>query len=227
MAAAAPQGPRGWRTPEELVAVGFDRSRVVMMNEGHDGLKRCIRTRRVGQRVLVAAHEAGVRHLAMEALTPAFAAEANETRALPVAAGGYLAQAEMRDLIEDALELGWTLVPYEADMCLRPSEFEHLSSEETNWRDDQQARNLVSVLKALPGPHPLFVWCGNSHLLKVSVQDLRPMGFRFRELSGIEPFAIDQLASVRFGGREPFGARWVTAHEAELRSRGVELTRFR
>jgi hypothetical protein len=34
------------------VQEGFGRGRVVMLNEAHDGLKRCVRTRRVGRQVL-------------------------------------------------------------------------------------------------------------------------------------------------------------------------------
>ncbi len=71
-----------WRTPEAIVEVGFRRSRVVMMNEAHDGDLRCIRTRLIGQRVLVPAHHAGVRYLAMEALRKAISEEANRTRRL-------------------------------------------------------------------------------------------------------------------------------------------------
>ena len=33
-----------WRTPQELVEEGFRRSRIVMLNEAHDGLTRCVRT---------------------------------------------------------------------------------------------------------------------------------------------------------------------------------------
>ena len=39
---------RPWRTPEELVEIGFSRARVVMMNEAHSGDERCVRTREVG-----------------------------------------------------------------------------------------------------------------------------------------------------------------------------------
>lgn len=35
---------------------------------------------------------------------------------------------------------GWQLVAYEADLTRKPPEFEQLSLEETNWREDQQAR---------------------------------------------------------------------------------------
>src|SRR5215211_6323704 len=39
-----------WRTPQELVQEGFGRGRVVMLNEAHDELTRCVRARRVGRR---------------------------------------------------------------------------------------------------------------------------------------------------------------------------------
>ena len=86
--------------PEELLAIGFDRSRVVMMNEAHDALKRCVRTREVGRRVLPAAHAAGVRHLAMEALPQGIDAQSDWSYALAQFESGYVAQPEMRQLIE-------------------------------------------------------------------------------------------------------------------------------
>jgi len=58
----------GWWSVEELTRRGFAQSPVVMANEAHNGLARCIRTRAVGVRMIEAAHQAGVRDLAMEAL---------------------------------------------------------------------------------------------------------------------------------------------------------------
>ena len=63
--------------------------------------------------MLLRAHEAGVRVLAIEALTMGFAGQANETRQLPEATHGYLSQPDMRLLISDALALAGT--------CLRIS----------------------------------------------------------------------------------------------------------
>jgi hypothetical protein len=215
-----PSAPTQWRAAEELVTLGFQRSRVVMMNEAHDGLLRCVRTRRLGHRVLPTAHTAGVRHLAMEALHQPFAGDANATRAVPAAESGYLAQPEMRELIAAALDLGWTLIPYEADMSLKPPEFEHLSREETNWRDDQQARNLLAALAELPDDQRLLVWCGNGHLTKCAVDEWQPMGLRFAELSGVEAFAIDQIQGVEFGHRKPYAALWVETYAVEIAARG-------
>jgi hypothetical protein len=84
-----------WRTPQELVEEGFRRSRVVMLNEAHHGLSRCVRTRQLGRQLLPSAHAMGVRHLAMEALQPGDAEAANTTRRPPDDAGGYLAQPDM------------------------------------------------------------------------------------------------------------------------------------
>jgi len=190
-----------WRTPEELVALGFDRSRVVMMNEAHDGPARCVRTRQVGQRILPTAHRAGVRYLAMEALWQAsIAEETNRTRMLPQNAGAYLDQPEMRTFVAAALALDWMLIPYEADRDQQPP---GLSEQDAiNWREETQARNLVAALRALPTDAKVLVWCGNGHLTKhtlrmhMSGKPWIPMGYQFKTLSGVDPFAIDQTKTV-------------------------------
>lgn len=157
-----------WRAPEDLVEIGFKRSCVVMMNEAHSGQQRNVRSREVGRRILPTAHREGVRHLAMEALTPLVTTEANSTRQLPERpenAADYLTQPEMRALIQEALDLGWTLIPYEINFEEYPST-DTLSLEYTNLREKVQAENLVCALRELPSDAKLLVWCGNSHHFK-------------------------------------------------------------
>jgi hypothetical protein len=220
-----------WRSPEEIVEIAIERASVVMMNEAHNGWKRCIRTRQIGQRVLPVAHQAGVRHLAMEALFPTFADQSNRTRVPPEKSEGYLAQPDMRSLIQEALDLGWSLLAYEADIVqwlsarhglnlpgtddlyqvlpqLQGYQAELMSMEFTNWREEQQARNLITALEALPANTPLLVWCGNNHQSKRPLQDWMPMGYQLKKLSGWDPFSIDQTRTVNFtddpGHFEPF-----------------------
>ena len=196
--ACAPQDPR-LQSVEDLVEVGFSRSRVVMVNEAHSGLRRCVRTRLVGVRILPRAHAAGVRHLAMEALVARFADKANRTRVVPTRSSGYLAQEDMRRLIRAALDLGWTLVPYEADISKMAAAFEDtMSRAATNWREQEQAKNLAAVMDGLGSAGRLLVWCGNGHLEKKPMGNWKPMGAHFWELSGIEPFSIDQTLTVVF-----------------------------
>jgi hypothetical protein len=178
-----------FRTPEELLAIGFSRSRVVMMNEAHSGMKRCVRTREIGKRLLPAADAAGVRHMAMEALPQGVDPRPNWRRALSRFEGGYVAQPEMRRLIEGAEELGWTLIPYETRRY----------PVEPNDREEDQARHLVEALTTLPSDAPLLVWCGMGHLWKEPPrEEWIPMACRFWAMTGIEPFSIDQTVTVEF-----------------------------
>jgi hypothetical protein len=183
-----------------------------MMNEAHNGLRRCIRTREVGMRLVPTAHALEVRDLAMEALWDrGFTAGANRAHQLPPAQhpDSYLAQPEMRAFIQAALDLRWTLHSYEADHSRAPAglvtsvqQGESLSKipmEGVNWRETEQARNLAAVLDSLGDGARLLVWCGNGHGIKRAAPHLggwTPMGYEFRILTGIDQFSIDQTASV-------------------------------
>ena len=169
-----------------------------MVNEGHDGLRRCTRTRDIGVRMMAPAHAAGVRHLAMEALTPDFAAAANREPERRLGPGrGYLAQADLRTLMMTALEHGWSLIAYEIDMESRsPRRLPSL-----NERDEQQARNLAAAFSGIGSHSKMMVWCGWTHHFKRSIRShegaYEPMGLRFLRATGITPFCIDQTVTIR------------------------------
>ena len=227
-----------WRSPEEIVEIAFRRAPVVMMNEAHSELTRCICTRQIGKRILPIAHQAGVRHLAMEALFPAFVEYGNRTRRLMEGNLGYLSQPEMKDFIQTALDLGWTLIPYEADQfkwlsekhgidfstsdgpnekLRRWQEFqsEFTELEFTNWREKEQALNIIKALQSLPENSQLLVWCGNNHHSKQGQQEWIPMGYQFQLHSSINPFVIDQSITVQFGHNE-IGPSLLEEYASEL-----------
>ncbi len=192
----------GWRSVEELVQWGFAHAPVVMANEAHSGLKRCVRTREVGVRMIRAAHEAGVRRLAMEALPWPAGDVPGPILDIPPVSGGYLGQPDMRRLIAAALELGWSLWAYEAvkEMTADTDPATFLTMEFTNWREREQAANLCRLTAADPA-EPLLVWCGNGHASKNQISDWIPMGWHYRTMSGTEPFVIDQTVTVDFESR--------------------------
>ena len=161
-----------------------------------------------------AAHEAGVRRLAMEALPWPAEGVPGPIRAMPEPDSGYLAQPDMRRLIGAALELGWSLWAYEAVREAAPDArpAERLTMEHTNWREREQAANLCRLTAADPA-EPLLVWCGNSHAIKVKIDDWVPMGWHFRAMSGTEAFVIDQTVTVSFQGQP---RQWVQALLAEV-----------
>jgi hypothetical protein len=212
------------RLPEELVEIGFSRSRVVMMNEAHNGDTRCIRTRLIGQRLLPTLHRLGVRHMAMEALDARAIEEINQSRKIPGGrAGYYFSQPEMRSFAQAALALGWTLIAYEPNFSQKPANLSLRG--QNNWREEMQARNILAALNALPPDARLFVWCGNSHHSRVilPVEAGEPdelwalMGYHFQQLSGMKHFVIDQTRTVRFLPRPRQRLdQWLNEHNAEL-----------
>lgn len=207
-----------WKSVAEIVRCGFQTSPVVMANEFHRGNQRCIRTRVVGCEIIWAAHQAGCRTLAAEAVAKEDLVELNEYGVLPSSPKGhYLAQPDMQRLLQMALELGWNFAHYEADSKqfngVRP-----LSMVEINMRECEQAQNLHKLLDHYD---QLLVWCGNGHHCKVAVNDWNPMGFEFQKASGIEPFCIDQTQTVNHGGSmPPFGPALAKRHKVDLCLRG-------
>jgi hypothetical protein len=204
----------GWRPVEDLVRWGFAHAPVVMANEAHNRAARCIRTREVGVRMIRAAHEAGVRRLALEALNWPAPGTPGPITALPEPDDGYLGQPEMRTLMATALDLGWTLWAYDAVIELRRDQDVDwlVSMEFTNWRERQQATNLGQLVAGAPA-EPLLVWYGGGHASKRNDQEWVPMGWHFRERSGVDPFVIDQIVTVTFGS-EP--QPWVSELLASL-----------
>src|SRR5215472_16033122 len=93
----------GWQPVEELTRWGFAQAPVVMANEAHSGLRRCVRTRQVGALMVRAAHEAGVRRLALEALPWQPGGTPGPFRDIPDQ-GRYLEQPDMRTLMTAALD---------------------------------------------------------------------------------------------------------------------------
>jgi hypothetical protein len=164
----------------------------------------------------------GVRHLALEALFDgALTERLNHERRLPPIESGYLSQPEMRQLINLALELDYTLIAYEADMASKPPGLESLSIEETNWREEQHANNIAGALDRLPANAAVLIWCGNHHLAKDRTADWVPMGSLLQSICGIEPFAIDQTPTVSFGhGHGPLAGDFASRFSKELDERG-------
>jgi hypothetical protein len=216
-------GEAVWLDPANIVREGFRRSRVVMMNERHNGLSRCVRTREIGRRILPAAWEAGAHVLAMEALGP----PGREGESL----SPYPRQPDMKAMIDRARELGFELRGYEAEIDRTPPELgmDLMSLAVTNWREERQAANLAYLLRSLPADARLLVWCGNSHHRKALVPmtgpasrtgEWTPMGWWFVRLTGIEPFVIDQTVTVSGPPSSPYWARQIDRYRSALEAAG-------
>lgn len=209
-----------WLTVEELAKVAFEAADVVMANEAHDGMRRCVRTRRVGVRLVRAAHALGVRDLAMEALPDPPPREPVAWTEQPAVGGGYLTQPDMREVTGTALSLGWRLWSYEAwtDPALLATPEQLLTMEHTNWREREQALNLAELAGRVPR---LLVWCGNGHATRHVVEDWVPMGYHYVRAVDRPPYVIDQTCTVNWNDEEQYLPDGVLeALERELASYG-------
>jgi hypothetical protein len=200
-----------WLTPEQLCREGFRRSRVVMLNEAQSGGRRCVRNRRIGRRILPVAWAGGARLLAVEALGP----PGGEPPAPEV-----LDQPDMAELVATALRLGFRLTGYDADGRAIPIRLRTKTRSPmfSNWRDGVQAGNLARLLAELPADDRMLVWTTNLHHAKVRYMAYQPTGWRFRNLTGVDPFIIDQTVTVTFVERRAANPVLSWAH-GELRRR--------
>jgi hypothetical protein len=207
-------GEVDWLSAEEIVREGFRRSRVVMLNEANSGLRRCVRTRRTGTRILPVAWASGARVLAVEAL-------GSPGGDPPVAA--VLEQPEMAELLAGARRLGFRVAGYDADGKAIPVRLrtKTRSPAFSNWRDDKQAGNLAALLEELPAGDRMLVWAANLHHTKVRFMAYQPTGWRFRTRTGVDPFVIDQTVTVAFVERRVASPilQWA---QGELRRRSGE-----
>jgi hypothetical protein len=151
----------------------------------------------VGARMIRAAHDVGVRRLAIEALPRSLTQPLGPIMEVPAVAGGYLSQPDMRRLIATALEFGWSLWAYGAIIEPAQDRTQLRSLDFTNWREREQARNLCEIVAAVPS-EPLLVWCGNGHATRTAAGEWIPMGQHFAAMSSVESFVIDQTVTVDF-----------------------------
>lgn len=202
--------------PDQLIKIGFKQSNVVMMNEAHNHMLRCIRTRLVGRDVLLSAHEVGVRFLAMEALSiPDMLM--NQTRTIESSQNEIFVQIEMKEMVQTALNLGWTLITYDADtrdyLLTKglASGYETYASEEwerivcTNdfwkWRELSAAQTLAAKFMALPENAQMLVWVGWQHhsrnaILMFDEDKQLTMGHYYEQIVGQRYFSIDQTTTI-------------------------------
>jgi hypothetical protein len=104
--------------------------------------------------------------------------------------GPYVEQPDLRALVDDAMALGFELIPYETSDPRSPwLDGGGVDWEIVNARERDQAQNLAAALPE----GAMLVWCGGSHHAKSRTDAFTPMGMLFAEATGIDYFAIEQL----------------------------------
>ncbi len=167
--------------------------RVIMINEEH----RTPFHRALTLQLLAKLYRQGFRYFAAETLFDTDT-EINR-RGYPVQKTGfYTADPVYADAIRTALKLGYKIVPYEDYLpeCQSPDDNPGFCNDQ---RERGQAKNLYERILKTDPQAKIFVHVGRSHNQKnASSKKFNFMGYYFKEISGIEPFTINQ---VRFSQR--------------------------
>lgn len=96
--------------------------------------------------------------------------------------GFYTMEPQFGNMVRDAIELNYSLYPYE-----------DTTGANGGKREIGQVLNILSLLKKDPKAK-IIIHCGFAHILEDSVLDWgKAMAGRLKEFTGIDPFTVDQL----------------------------------
>lgn len=176
-----------------------DLNQAIFINEAHHAPLH----RAFSIRLLKILYDKGFRYFSAETLNRS---DSNlNRRGFPLVndTGYYTNEPLYGDLIRTALNIGYTVVPYENEIpCKKPLTTKDLLAAENNkkdfnWdcqnhREYNQALNLYNRILKKDPKAKIFVHAGYGHIFKKGNDHFTPMGEYFQEISGIIPFTIDQ-----------------------------------
>ncbi|NVO32314.1 hypothetical protein [Hymenobacter lapidiphilus] len=165
--------------------------RIIILNEAHHNPRHRV----FASSLLPGLARLGFRYLAVEAIAEQQDARLNH-RGYPVRETGfYTKEPQFGRLLRIAHARGYQLVAY--DYGAEPSPDMHAS---IAAREPAQARNIARLLQTDPQAK-ILVHCGFSHANEGpdGLGGLPAMAARLRELTGIDPFTIDQTALTEAG----------------------------
>lgn len=173
----------------EALAGAIRNRRVVMINEQHrDPSHRAFTTE-----LLPILRKQGFRYFAAEAFGPDIGAAR-----YPKVGRDYTDDPVFGNLIRRAIDLGFTLVPYESPSQCSAAMLKAFNTTGSLGADNcmearelGQARNLAHFIETHPG-EKLLVHAGMGHIMKIDSAFGYVMAWNFRDLTKIDPFCIDQ-----------------------------------
>ena len=155
-----------------------DKAQVIMINEAHHVPEH----RAFTLRLLGVLRKKGFTHFAAETLYESDTDLA--ARGYPVAAtGSYTTEPVYGDLVRTALRLGYHVIAYESPP----------NGDPTHDRERGQATHLVERILKVDPKARILVHAGFSHINESGLlAGHAPMAAQFREITGIDPFTVEQ-----------------------------------
>lgn len=178
---------------EELVRLARGH-RVVMLNEAHHEARHRVFALELATEL----RKLGFTHLALEALNHQGVPKKGYATLKAPTVGFYTAEPQFGNFIRHAVEMGFTLVPYEAS-----------GGTSIDEREKGQARNLAAILKNEPGAKVL-VYAGFAHISeRDSASGKGYMAKYLAMYSGVDPLTIDQVGGTAHTPIERSDQTWL------------------
>ncbi|MBC7807957.1 MAG: hypothetical protein H7145_17650 [Akkermansiaceae bacterium] len=192
---------------EEIVRQAGKRQ-VVVLNEAH----HVSRHRAFGLGLLPYLRRLGFTHFAAEAFgTPRALQRTIAGRTVLRSAGGYIEDTVFGAYVQTAIDLGFTLVPYE----IEESERVGTPDEQINTREAAQASNLYERIFKRTPQAKVFIHVGYNHAMRTPVvfeeegkkTEITWMAGRLTKLLGTSLLTIDQTGGTERGSRNAESSR--------------------
>jgi hypothetical protein len=160
--------------------------KLIIINEAHNNSRHRVFT----TSLLKGLYKNGYRFLGVEALADTLINE----RKFPVLKSGsmYIHESQYANLIKEALDLGFTLFNYE---------YKGGKGKTMKDREREQAENIAKVMTQNPNAK-FLIHCGYDHLNEETpgIKEWeKAMAARVHDLTGINPFTIDQIPGSEKG----------------------------
>jgi len=153
-----------------------DNHQAIFLNEAHHVPQH----RAFVMQILQPLYDKGFRYFAVETLMESDDL-LNERKFPTNGSGKYTREVVCADMVRYALEIGYTLVPYEKEGVKTSKE-----------REKGQAQNLKERIFDSNPDAKLLLLAGYAHIKEDSSQYYVPMAYYFKQITGIDPFTITQ-----------------------------------
>jgi hypothetical protein len=200
-------GYKGVDAAKEIVDVGKTKQ-IIIINEEH----RASAHRALTYSVLSGLYAHGFRYFAAETIVMKDSLLQQRGYATHDT-GFYTADPVFANVVREAIRIGYTIVPYEYE--------EHCDEENADVcqekREQGQAQNIYNrILKNDPSAK-ILMHVGRTHAAKISLPGQYSfMAWHLRNISGIEPFSVEQVFHNPFPNRDRESDLYKEAHEKHL-----------
>ncbi|CAN1536455.1 hypothetical protein MCETHM1_01584 [Flavobacteriaceae bacterium] len=165
---------------KEYILYRSKNEKLIIINEAHNNSRHRVFT----TSLLKGLYKNGYHFLGIEALDDTLINQ----RKFPVLKGGsmYIHESQYGNLIKEALDIGFTLFNYE---------YKWVKGKTQKDREREQAENIAKIMAQNPNAK-FLIHCGYDHLNEGTpgIKEWeKAMASRVHDLSGINPFTIDQI----------------------------------